>query len=92
MLCSSSIGTVEFRSLLEPVRVSNPCATYIEASVQELDVHKKVATCVPAARQPDGSEGPPFDVHYDTAFLAVGEQPASFGVAGAWLLMSAPFS
>ena len=29
MLPSSAIGTVEFRSLLEPIRISNPFVTYV---------------------------------------------------------------
>ena len=34
VLPSSAVGTVEFRSLLEPIRVSNPFVTYIEAACE----------------------------------------------------------
>ena len=34
MLPSSAVGTVDYRSLLEPVRISNPYARYIEASCE----------------------------------------------------------
>lgn len=42
MLPSTAVGTVEFRSLLEPIRAANPFATYFEASCDKLDVEKKV--------------------------------------------------
>lgn len=29
-----AVGTVEFRSLLEPIRISNPFVTYIEAECE----------------------------------------------------------
>ncbi len=37
MLPSTAVGTVEFRSLLEPIRTSNPCVTYLEAECDSLD-------------------------------------------------------
>lgn len=33
---------MEFRSLLEPIRNSNPFATYFEATCNQIDVEKKV--------------------------------------------------
>jgi hypothetical protein len=35
---------VDCRSLLEPIRTSNPFATYVEAACDNLDVEKKVGT------------------------------------------------
>lgn len=35
-------GTVEFRSLLEPIRNSNPYVTYFEANCDSIDPDKKV--------------------------------------------------
>ena len=75
------MGTVEFRSLLEPNRVANPCVTYLEASCTALDTEAKVAVCEPAAPLPDGSR-PPFRVSYDVAVVACGEAPATLGVPG----------
>lgn len=82
MLCSSAVGTVEFRSLLEPVRVSNPEVTYLEASCFSLDPLGKVATCVQAALQPDGSPGQPFAVPYAACFVSCGEQTATYNTPG----------
>jgi NADH:ubiquinone reductase (non-electrogenic) len=81
MIPSSAVGTVEFRSLLEPVRVANPCVTYLEASCTELDTVGKVALCAPAAALPGGAR-PPFRVAYDVAVVACGEAPATLGVPG----------
>ena len=36
------MGTVEFRSLLEPVRVANPFVTYFEAACDKVDMDNKV--------------------------------------------------
>lgn len=49
MLPSAAVGTVEFRSVLEPVRVSNPTVTYLEAEVDEVDLERKVARCTAAS-------------------------------------------
>jgi hypothetical protein len=42
MLPSTAVGTVEFRSLLEPIRTSNPFVDYLEAGCDKLDVANKV--------------------------------------------------
>lgn len=81
MLPSTAVGTVEFRSLLEPVRTSNPCVTYLEAECDELDPNAKVAVCTSSLAYDDGRR-PCFEIQYDVAVVAVGEQPATFGVPG----------
>eukprot|EP00882_Tetradesmus_deserticola_P001020 GHRQ01001105.1.p1 GENE.GHRQ01001105.1~~GHRQ01001105.1.p1 ORF type:complete len:649 (+),score=345.14 GHRQ01001105.1:241-2187(+) len=81
MLPSTAVGTVEFRSLLEPIRTSNPFATYLEASCEKIDPDKKVAYCTAAVAFEDGRR-PQFEIEYDMVVVAVGEQPATFGVPG----------
>ncbi|KXZ46316.1 hypothetical protein GPECTOR_45g186 [Gonium pectorale] len=81
MLPSTAVGTVEFRSLLEPIRTSNPCVTYLEAECEELDPQGKLAVCTPKFSFTDGRR-PQFEVQYDKAVVAIGEQPATFGVPG----------
>ena len=58
--CSTAVGTVEFRSLVEPVRVSNPEVTYLEADCTGIDPDRKVARCVPFAEMTAGGR-PPFE-------------------------------
>ncbi|EFJ45820.1 hypothetical protein VOLCADRAFT_105834 [Volvox carteri f. nagariensis] len=81
MLPSTAVGTVEFRSLLEPIRTSNPCVTYLEAQCETLDPEAKVAVCTSSFAYDDGRR-PQFEIQYDKAVVAVGEQPATFGVPG----------
>lgn len=81
MLPSTAVGTVEFRSLLEPIRNSNPFATYFEANCDSIDPVNKVAHCSGSIALKDGRR-PEFEVEYDTLVVAVGEQPATFGVPG----------
>ncbi|GLC47157.1 hypothetical protein PLESTB_001387100 [Pleodorina starrii] len=81
MLPSTAVGTVEFRSLLEPVRTSNPCVTYLEAECDNLDPNTKIAICTSSIAYEDGRR-PQFEIQYDKAVVAVGEQPATFGVPG----------
>eukprot|EP00878_Enallax_costatus_P005917 GHUV01006208.1.p1 GENE.GHUV01006208.1~~GHUV01006208.1.p1 ORF type:complete len:338 (+),score=70.72 GHUV01006208.1:311-1324(+) len=81
MLPSTAVGTVEFRSLLEPIRTSNPYAAYLEASCDRVDADKKVAYCTAAVAFEDGRR-PQFEVPYDVLVVAVGERPATFGVPG----------
>ncbi|KIZ07869.1 NADH dehydrogenase [Monoraphidium neglectum] len=81
MLPSTAVGTIEFRSLLEPIRNCNPFATYFEATCDAIDPDKKVARCTGAVAFRDGRR-PEFEVEYDTLVVAVGEQPSTFGVPG----------
>ncbi|KAL6764238.1 hypothetical protein V8C86DRAFT_2478241 [Haematococcus lacustris] len=81
MLPSTAVGTVEFRSLLEPIRTSNPFASFFEASCNAIDLERKVVTCTSAFAY-DGGARPRFQVAYDVLVVAVGEVPATFGVPG----------
>ena len=85
MLPSAAVGTVEFRSVLEPVRVSNPTVTYLEAEADEVDLEKKVARCTAAVLEGEQETGEPrqrFEIAYDVVIFALGEQSATFGVPG----------
>jgi len=81
MLPSTAVGTVEFRSLLEPIRTSNEFVGYLEADCETLDLKARVATCR-SANTYAGGYRPTFEVPYDLLVVAVGEQPATFGVPG----------
>lgn len=81
MLPSTAVGTVEFRSLLEPIRIANPFVNYFEARCDKVDLNKKIASCTSAVSDSFGSTRS-FDVPYDVLVVSVGERPASFGVPG----------
>lgn len=81
MLPSTAVGTVEFRSLLEPVRTANPFVNYFEASCDRIDLENKLAYCTSQNAYLDGRR-PQFEVAYDILVVAVGEQPATFNTPG----------
>ncbi|KAK9844058.1 hypothetical protein WJX81_003133 [Elliptochloris bilobata] len=81
MLPSTAVGTVEFRSLCEPIRVSNRFVEYVGATCEELDVERKTALCVSSVAY-QGGRKPHFQINYDLVVVAVGEQSATFGVPG----------
>mmetsp|Transcript_22742 Transcript_22742/g.70657 ORF Transcript_22742/g.70657 Transcript_22742/m.70657 type:complete len:515 (+) Transcript_22742:344-1888(+) len=81
MLPSTAVGTVEFRSLLEPIRMANEFVTYCEATCDGIDLTRKVASCTSKVTDSTGYQ-PTFDIRYDLLVVAVGEMPASFGVPG----------
>ncbi|EFJ45750.1 hypothetical protein VOLCADRAFT_63330 [Volvox carteri f. nagariensis] len=86
MLPSTAVGTVEFRSLLEPIRTSNPCVTYLEAQCETLDPEGEggggEGLLVQSTHLLQLSKPWQMQIQYDKAVVAVGEQPATFGVPG----------
>jgi NADH:ubiquinone reductase (non-electrogenic) len=81
MLPGCAVGTVEFRSLLEPIRIANEYVTYCEAKCTSVDLQAKVAKCTSVIADGSGKKRE-FEVPYSKLVVAVGEQPASFGVPG----------
>lgn len=83
MLPSCAVGTVEFRSLVDPIRVANPFVTYIEAKATDVDPQRKTLSCVCTAGGGVESTSPrEFEMAYDYLFVSIGEVPATFGVPG----------
>lgn len=84
LLSASSVGTVEFRSIVEPLRVAQPAADFFEAFAYDVDTRAQVVKCLPGKREGkavDGAEE--FNVPYDILVVACGETTSTFGVAGA---------
>lgn len=98
MLAASAVGTVEYRSITEPVRVSNPLVEYIEGSAvgadpaaRTLDV--ELAPLLSGRRRTGGDRpaegaaaaGAPERVRlrYDTLVVACGAQVSASRVPGA---------
>ena len=78
MLASSAVGTVEYRSISEPMRASNPLVEYYEAEATAINAGDKQIECVSAK-----SDSPrPFVVGFDFLVVAVGMESATFGVPG----------
>lgn len=72
MLPATAVGSVEPRSLLEPVRLANEYLAYFEANAESIDLEAKTATCMSIVSK-DPKRRVEFQVDYDTLFVAVGE-------------------
>ncbi|KAK7206112.1 hypothetical protein BZA70DRAFT_275707 [Myxozyma melibiosi] len=81
MLPSATVGTLEFRSLVEPIRriVASVNGHYIEASAEKVEFQDRLVEV--KQHLPDGSSRD-FYVPYDKLVVAVGSQTNSHGVNG----------
>ena len=75
LLPSTTVGTLEFRSILEPLR-RRGAAEFLLAGASVLDRERKVVTCVSPL---DGRESA---LSYDDLLIAVGAVPGTFGIPG----------
>lgn len=76
LLPSTTVGTIEFRSIIEPVRHAREGMTFYHARAEDLDTEAHLVRCVGV----EGSEA--FDVPYDALAIAVGSVSNTFGVPG----------
>lgn len=88
MLASASVGTVEYRSMTEAVRASNPMIdNYIEGSATDIDVKQKVITIqlksILDSSSNEAQSPKPIQVKYDKLIVAVGCKVADSMVPGA---------
>ncbi|ORY87129.1 pyridine nucleotide-disulfide oxidoreductase-domain-containing protein [Protomyces lactucae-debilis] len=81
LLPSATVGTVELRSIVEPIRkiVNRVRAHYLEASAQAIDFGNKLIEV--SDRAPDGTERS-FYVPYDKLVISVGAAQNTHGVDG----------
>jgi len=76
LLPSTTVGTLEFRSIIESVRVARPEFGFVQAYARTLDQKKKLVHCEGAL------DGKRFAVPYDILVIAVGATPATYGIPG----------
>ena len=76
LLPSTTVGTIEFRSIIEPVRKACPHAEYLHASCIGILPKRKTIRCVGAL------DDVPFDLYYDVLVIAVGAINSTYGVPG----------
>lgn len=76
LLPSTTVGTIEFRSIIEPVRTARQGVVYYQAECTAIDPQQRSITCA-------GTEGArTFPLGYDVLVLAVGAVNATFGIPG----------
>lgn len=93
LLASTSVGTLEFRAAIEPVRRIDP-AEFHQGWVRDVDFERRVVKVEPSTqdeltarsgRVPDaGDETSQYEIPYDKLVLAVGSFNQTFGVEGVY--------
>lgn len=76
LLPSAAVGTVELRSILEPVRRRRPWVELLEATAESLDLGARRVECRSAV------SGERFGVDFDRLLIAVGAAVGDYGVPG----------
>ena len=76
LLPSTTVGTIEFRSIIEPIRTSINEIRYYQAECVSIDPEKNVAKCQTVQSREF------FDLEYDRLVIAVGAVNNTFGIPG----------
>ena len=76
LLPSTTVGTVEFRSIIEPIRKTKRGLDYMQAECEEIDTANRRVIChgVGVDRR--------FAIDYDRLVIAVGARNNTFGIPG----------
>jgi hypothetical protein len=81
MLAGAGVGTVDVRSITQPIREFNRKANYLEAAADSIDPDRRVVHCT-GIQCDDTCEIAEFEVPYDRLVVAVGSSVNTFGIPG----------
>ncbi|KAI8074306.1 FAD/NAD(P)-binding domain-containing protein [Gilbertella persicaria] len=81
LLASTSVGTLEFRCITEPVRTYSSETNYYQAYCDQIDLKNQVIQCTSSIDE-DGLERRQFSLDYDKLVIAVGAYSRTFGIPG----------
>jgi NADH:ubiquinone reductase (non-electrogenic) len=76
LLPSTTVGTLEFRSIVESVRTACPAALYYQAEATAVDPEAHMVRCH------SGLDGTDFALPYDRLVIAVGATTNTYGIPG----------
>lgn len=76
LLPSTTVGTIEFRSIIEPIRTARKGLRFHQAYCTRIDLENKIAHCEGKFKQT------PFELKYDRVVIAVGAISNTFGIPG----------
>lgn len=82
MLAGASVGTVEYRSITEPIREINRQARFLEATATDIDPKTQLVTCQSVICDGNSCDICEFTVSYDRLVVTVGAQTNTFGIPG----------
>jgi NADH:ubiquinone reductase (non-electrogenic) len=76
LLPSTTVGTIEFRSIIEPIRTARKNLTFVQARCIHIDPAVKTLHCTNVVDQRD------FSLNYDLLIVAVGAVNNTFDIPG----------
>jgi len=76
LLPSTTVGTIEFRSIIEPVRTAREDITYYAAVCSGIDTDRQIVECRNVV------DGAAFPLWYDILVIGVGAESNTFGIPG----------
>mmetsp|Transcript_32925 Transcript_32925/g.48697 ORF Transcript_32925/g.48697 Transcript_32925/m.48697 type:complete len:617 (-) Transcript_32925:1236-3086(-) len=82
MLAGASVGTVEYRSITEPIREINRRVNFLEATATSIDPGTLSVTCESVVCDGNSCEIEDFVVNYDRLIVMIGAQTNTFGIPG----------
>lgn len=82
MLAGACVGTVEYRSICEPIREINRRAAYLEATAGAVDIAARTVACETVVCEGNSCLIDAFAVPYDRLLVTVGAQTNTFGIPG----------
>ena len=85
LLTTTTVGTLEFRCIAEPIRQLRSDINYVQAEAESLDLENKRVNCrhFYIERTDSGEETKPtFSMRYDHLVIACGAENATFGIPG----------
>jgi NADH:ubiquinone reductase (non-electrogenic) len=78
LLPSTTVGTIEFRSIIEPIRAARPDAQYYQAYCTEILPEKNLIRCKSAIDEQE------FELHYAVLVIAVGAENNTYNISGVY--------
>jgi NADH dehydrogenase FAD-containing subunit len=82
MLAGASVGTVDYKSITQPIREINNNVRYIEATATNIDTSNRDVACTSIACEGNSCETVEFALKYDKLVFAVGAKTSTFGTPG----------
>ncbi len=76
LLASTTVGTIEFRSIIEPIRAANEEIRYFQASCIAIHANQKTISCRSAVSDQR------FDLPYEQLVIAVGAVSNTYNIPG----------
>lgn len=76
LLPSTTVGTLEFRSIIEPIRTARRGVQFYQGYCVDVDTERNVARCEGIFKRT------PFEIAYDYLVIAVGAESSTFNIPG----------